>query len=481
MKAAAPRSSDPDPVSAPESTRAVAGHRLDRQTLSLLFTLALGVFVGALDLGVLGPALPALAREFHVTARDVAWTFTLYLLANVVSIPITTKLSDAYGRRPVYIGCLVVFAAGSVLAIAAPSFPVFLLARAVQAAGAGGIFPVAAAAIGDRVPPERRGAALGIIGAVWGLAAIVGPAVGGVVTRAFSWHWIFVANVPLALVVIVLARRTIPTIAARARGPLDVPGIVALTVGLLGVMVGLSRLDARGAAIPIVEVAAALTVAVVAFAALIVIERGAASPVISPQIFATRQLRVVYALEGLIGLLEGALFFIPSAVTAAQHLSADAAGGLAAIAAVVFVAVIPSAGRALDRFGSRAVLAAGTVLSAIGLWLFGVTLGSLPLTVVSLVVSGIGFGALLGAPTRYIVTNEVPSSMRGVAVGLLSVFLILGQIVGGSLAGGLVGARIDDVAGYRIAYLVFSSIAVLAALATLALASRADERKSAHA
>src|SRR6516164_3301421 len=127
---------------------------IDRTNLPLLVTLALGVFAGALDLGVLSPALPALAHTFAIPGRDVAWVFTLYLFANVVSIPVMTKLSDVYGRRPIYIACVATFVAGSVLAIAAPTFAVFLVARAIQAAGAGGIFPVAAAAIADRVPLE---------------------------------------------------------------------------------------------------------------------------------------------------------------------------------------------------------------------------------------------------------------------------------------------------------------------------------------
>ena len=101
----------------------------------------------------------------------------------------------------------------------------------IQAAGAGGIFPVAAAAIGDAVPLERRGSALGLLGAIWGLAAIVGPNVGGALTHFFSWHWIFVANVPLAAIVIVLAQRYVPVAAARARGPLDVAGLVVLAIG----------------------------------------------------------------------------------------------------------------------------------------------------------------------------------------------------------------------------------------------------------
>ncbi len=455
----------------------VAGHSFDRSHLPLLLTLGLGVFAGALDLGVLSPALPAIAHGFGVAPRDVAWAFTLYLFANVVSIPIMTKLSDALGRRSIYTLCVAIFAAGSVLAIAAPSFPVFLLARAIQAAGAGGIFPVATAAIADRVPIERRGSALGMLGAIWGLAAIIGPGFGGAVTHFVSWHWIFAANVPLAIAVIVLAQKYVPASAARVRGPLDLAGLAVLSLGLLGVMVGLTRLDTRAAAFGNSITFGALAVAAVAFGLLVPIERRAAAPVIAPALFATRQLALTYALEVLIGLLEGALFFIPAALVAADGVSPLAAGGIAAVGAIAFVAVIPAAGRALDRFGSRAVLLVGATLTAAGLALFAFTLATLWLAVAGIAVAGIGFGALLGAPTRYIITNEVPPTSRATAVGLLSVFLIIGQIFGGSLAGGAVGGRIDDVDGYRLAYEIFAAIALVAACGTLALASRDNERK----
>jgi len=466
-----------DSPAAPVAPANVAGHTFDRAYVPMLLTLGLGVFAGALDLGVLSPALPAIARGFGVGPRDVAWVFTLYLFANVVSIPIMTKLSDVFGRRSIYTACVSIFAAGSVLAIVAPTFWIFLIARAIQAAGAGGIFPVAAAAIADRVPIERRGSALGMLGAIWGLAAILGPNIGGVVTHFFSWHWIFIANIPLALVVIFLAQRHLPTVAARARGPLDIAGLAVLSLGLLGIMVGLSRFDSHNVALGNACTIAALSLAAVAFIALVPIERRAAAPVISPKMFATRQLALTYGLELLIGLLEGALFFIPAALVAANGVSVVAAGGIAAIGAFMFVAVIPLAGRALDAVGSRLVLIGGAVLTAFGLGLFALALGNLPLTIAGIVVAGTGFGALLGAPTRYIITNEVPATSRATAVGLLSIFLIIGQIFGGSLAGGAVGAHIDDVAGYRLAYELFAAIAVIAAIGTCFLASRDNERK----
>ncbi len=180
---------------------------------------------------------------------------------------------------------------------------------------------------------------------------------------------------PLALVVIVRARRDVPTTAAHVRGALDVAGIVALATGLLAAMIALTRLDAQAATFggPMLPVVC-IVVAVVAFVALAFIEPRAAEPVIPPALFAKRQLAVTYALEVLIGALEGALFFVPAALVAAQHLSYAVAGMVAAVGAVVFVAVIPAAGRALDLVGSRMVLSIGSVLTALGLAALGLTL-----------------------------------------------------------------------------------------------------------
>jgi EmrB/QacA subfamily drug resistance transporter len=466
-------------ATAEPGTANVAGHKLDPSTIPLLLTLGLGVFAGALDLGVLSPALPALGIAFGAGPRELPWIFTLYLLANVVSIPIMTKLADRNGRRPIYIACVAIFAIGSVIAIAAQNFPMFLIARAIQAFGAGGIFPVATAAIADRVPPERRGAALGIVAATWGVAAIVGPLFGGVVTHFLSWHWIFAANIPLAIVVIWMARTTLPATAANVRGPLDVAGIVLLAAAFLGLMIGLTHYDVTGGTSNLVA-RLDLTFGLIALAGFIFVERKAQQPVIPPRFFSDKQLALVYGLEVLIGILEGALFFIPAALVAAEHLTYAAAGAIAAIGAVMFVVVIPGAGRGLDAVGSRAVLTVGTILTAAGLAIFAYGFANVWIAIVAMVVAGIGFGALLGAPTRYIVTNRAGTQERSAAVGLLSVCLILGQILGGSLAGGVIGSQANDVLGYHKAYLWFTAIAIVAALVTLGLHAKTRERAEAR-
>ena len=438
-----------------------------RNNRALLLTLGLGVFAGALDLGVLSPALPAIARQFAVPTGDLAWVFTLYLLVTVASIAIASTLADRLGRRVVYMACVALFLLGSAVAVIAPSYGVLLFARALQALGAGGVFPVATAAIGDVVEPERRGSALGMVAATWGLAAIIGPLFGGLVTHVASWRWIFALNFPLAAIVLVLAARNLPRTAPRVRGPLDGFGLALLCIGLLLLMDGLTT----------ARLASAL-LGIATLAGFVWWERSAQHPIVPLSLFATPQLVKTYLLEIAIGVLEGSLFFIPTVIVGAQGLSYAAAGLIAALGALMFVVVIPLAGRALDRIGSRDVLLAGTVLTELGLGIFAIGFASLPLTILSMIVAGCGFGALLGAPTRYIVTNEAGEARRATAVGLLSQALIVGQILGSSLAGGVIGLAINEMHGYRDAYLCFCGVALAALAIAATLDSRAKEQRA---
>ncbi len=191
--------------------------------------------MAALDIAIVGPALPTIQQIFGVNERALAWVFTIYVLMNLVGTPLLAKLSDRFGRRTIYVLAVSLFALGSLLVVVAPvsAFWFVLLGRAVQGLGAGGIFPVASAVIGDTFPPEKRGSALGLIGAVFGLAFIIGPIVGGVLLL-FSWRWVFAINLPIALVVILLAWRELPSARRKELLPFDWAGMATLAAGAGG-------------------------------------------------------------------------------------------------------------------------------------------------------------------------------------------------------------------------------------------------------
>ena len=164
----------------------------DKTRNKVLLVLFLGVLMGALDIAIVAPALPSIQAFFGVGARVLTWTFTIYVLFNLIGTPLMAKLSDTYGRRSIYTLDVTLFALGSLIVALSPAnmFAMLLVGRAMQGFGAGGIFPVASAVIGDTFPPEKRGGALGLIGAVFGLAFLVGPILGGVILTV---HWLAMA------------------------------------------------------------------------------------------------------------------------------------------------------------------------------------------------------------------------------------------------------------------------------------------------
>ncbi|MGZ7120203.1 MAG: MFS transporter, partial [Methanobacterium sp.] len=158
---------------------------------SVLFLLFIGVFMGSLDIGIVGPALPSIQIYFGVNERILSWVFTIYILFYMVGTPLMAKLSDIYGRKSIYILDVLLFGVGSLITVTSSSFEMLLLGRAIQGVGAGGIFPVANAFIGDIFPPEKRGGALGIISSIWGLSFVLGPILGGLLLN-YVWQWLFI-------------------------------------------------------------------------------------------------------------------------------------------------------------------------------------------------------------------------------------------------------------------------------------------------
>jgi len=253
----------------------------------------------------------------------------------------------------------------------------------------------------------------------------------------------------------------------KKKGPLDVLGLLLLAAGLLFVMYGITVTHI----VPVITGALLL-------AGFWYRQRSIEYPILPPSLLHNKQLARTYLLELIIGMLEGSLFFIPTVLVSAEHLSYAAAGGIAAVGAIMFVVVIPASGRALDRLGSRNVLLAGTLLTELGLAIFALGFHSLALAVLSMIVAGVGFGALLGAPTRFIVSNETAPGSRATAIGLLSQFLIVGQILGGSIAGGIMTGAPSDDASFRWTYLTFAGLALLALVVTLFLRNRGAELKA---
>jgi len=444
-----------------------------RRVLGVLFV---GVLMGALDLAIIGPALPAIQADFGIDSRALAWIFNIYVLFQLIGTPMMAKLSDRFGRRAIYVVNLVLFGAGSLLLVLAPSFAMLLVGRAIQGLGAGGIFPVASAIIGDTFPPEKRGPTLGLLGAVFGIAFLVGPILGGIFLR-WSWHWLFLINIPIVLLLIWQAWKLLPGAGAVERQPFDLAGALSLSVVLGSLAVVLTELDTTNLAASLLSlpVAPCLLLAVVLVPVFWGVEKRAADPIVRPTLFASTQMRLTSAIAVGTGTLEAGSAFFPALAVAALGVT-DYNASLLMLPSVLATTVgSPLMGRLLNHLGSRLVVQLGLLAICVGALIYALADLTVALFVVGGIIGGFGFASLLGAPLRYIVLNEAAPRDRGAAQGLLTVFLAVGQLTGAAIIGGVAASQGGGTAGYQRAFLILGILTGVLALAASALKSRSQE------
>lgn len=444
------------------------------ETGRILAVLFAGVLIGALDIAIVGPALPAIQHGFDVGDRSLAWVLGIYILFNLIGAPLIAKLSDRYGRRALYVWSLVLFGAGSLIVAMAPAFHVLLAGRAVQAFGAGGIFPVASAVVADTFPLERRGRALGLIGAVFGIAFLIGPLLGGLLLR-WGWQWLFLLNLPVVLVVAAAASRLLPAGHRNRDGRrFDLSGAALLSLSLASFAWGINRIDTAelGTSLGSTRVWPFLLGAVVAWPILGLVEHRAADPVMPPVLFRNGQLRLVGLIAFAAGLVEAGMVFLPEMAVDGFGVPASTASFMLLPLVLTLIVGAPTAGRLLDRVGPRPVIQTGLMLTAAGLAVFGL----LPLSYASFYAGGalvgLGLSSLLGAPLRYVVLQEAGEAQRGAGQGLLTLFLSIGQLVGSAAIGGIAASAVDATGGYATALLVLAAVSAVVMPTTLALRAK---------
>jgi MFS family permease len=431
-------SADPAPASHPVSDR-------------LLPALFIGVFMAALDTSVLAPAIPALRASFDLDNRQVALVMTVFILCSLCSTAPLASLGDRHGRRPVYLASVSLFALGSLVIALSTSFWALLLGRAIQGVGSGGIIPTAAAVIGDVYAPRERARALGLIGAVYGMAFVLGPPLAGLLMVVASWQWIFAANLPIAALVLWMALRAMP---AQPRmgvlPPLDWRGIVVVFLLLSTLVLGLSRV--ADGLLGLTLWPGMLMLALLMLPLLLRVEARAAQPLIPMSLFANRQLALAYALTLGAGFGMGSVIFLTSLATLAHGVQRSHAGFVLLPMVVCSMLGSMVSGRLLHRLGSRTLVLAGFALTAlgyaatawIGLGLWGYLLAGLPV--------GLGIGVLVSGALRTIAIEEAPPAQRGAAQGLINIFTSIGTLLAAAAIGAVADWQGGGAPGFALAY-----------------------------
>jgi MFS family permease len=335
------------------------------------------------------------------------------------------------------------------------------------------LLPVAAAVIAETVPLERRGRTLGLIGAVFGIAFIIGPVLGGLLLSS-SWRWLFLVNVPVVAVLLLMAVRLLPATAAGGARPFDLAGAVLLAVVLTAAVVGIGQIDlsAPAAGIYATRVWPWLALLAIGVPLLWSVEKRAADPVLPPGLFRSLQLRIVGVIAIAVGAVEAGMVFLPD--IAVLNFGVDAATASFSMLPLVLMLCVgaPLAGWLLDHVGPRTVVQLGLLLTVTGLVLFAL----LPLGwhnfYLSGMIVGVGMSALLGAPLRYIALQEAGEQRRGAGQGLLTLCIGIGQLVGAAMIGGVVGSARDVLPGYRQSLLAVAVACALALVLSVALRGR---------
>ena len=415
-----------------------------RAKMEILFAVLLGLFLGALDQTIVGPALPTIVTKLSGNEIYV-WVVTIYLLTSTISVPFWGKLSDLYGRKPVLITGIVIFLVGSALSGLSQNMTMLILFRGLQGIGAGSLFPVALAVIGDLFTPQERGKYQGLFGAVFGIAFIVGPLVGGFLTEQVSWHWIFYVNIPIGIVSLYFISRLLPTVKTpRATRNFDILGGAIFTVAISLLLVGLTNksfADASTHKLPdwtAPSVGGLLLAGLVGIVLFILAEARAKEPIIPLALFRNRtysssMVATFFASFAFFG----AIIFLPRWFQVVHGFS-PTNSGLAALPlmAGLIISSIAS-GLIVSRTGKYKWLTVGAIVvmavsTALMTQLTATT--SLPVVWFWMFLSGLGVGPTFAVFT-IIVQNAVPFNQLGVATSNLTFF----RQIGGSVALAIVG------------------------------------------
>jgi EmrB/QacA subfamily drug resistance transporter len=423
--------------------------RRRRRLWPVVLAVQLGVLLAALDSTIVGTAMPTVIAALG-GAHLYPWVFSMYMLASTVVMPVFGALSDRLGRRGPFIAATILFCAGSVTAGVAPSMPVLVAGRGLQGMGAGGILALALIIFGDLFAGPRRGQMQGLITAVWGVASIAGPLLGGVIVDGWSWRWIFLLNLPLGLLVVGLVLGGLAETGSHAAGrSLDLAGAGTFLVGVTGFMLALLQSGgARGGGGVGIDRLGALAVAVLGLAAFAWAERRSADPLLPWSLFA----EPVFTAASVAGFFSsaamfGALVHVPLLVQWGHGTDATTAGLSLMTMSTGWSVGGLVAGQVLNRLGFRALSLAGATLmtmgyAALALWP-DVDWGTL------LVIggaTGIGMG-LVSITLVVAVQSAIEPAHRGVATSGLLFFRNIGATLGVALMGATLTARL----GMRLA------------------------------
>jgi EmrB/QacA subfamily drug resistance transporter len=443
------------------------------------------MFSSALSSTIVATAVPTIVRDLR--GFDLyGWVFTAYMLCSTVVVPITGKLSDIYGRRPFYLSGILLFTAGSLFASVATSMEMLIVARCVSGIGGGAMMAMATCTISDIFSPRERGRWMGLTMSAFGLASVIGPTIGGVVTDHWGWRWVFVVNLPITAIALLVVGVVLPRLKTDGKASLDIPGVVLLVASVVPILLAITWGGTTFAWTSPQEIACFAGGAVM-LAAFIAVELRSANPLLSPTLFKNR----VFSLSVLTGLcvsfgMFGTIQFLPLFIQGVLGKSAQASGLVTAPMMIPFVLGSVAGGQVMARTGRyRLQGMLGTAIAAGGLFLL-TRLGpssDYAELIRDQIVIGLGVGLVMPIFSTTVL-SAFPQRMVGTVNSARQFFQSLGSVIGVPLLTSIMvqtfGAQLAQNvprplalgAGLSHAFTVSMAAMCLAFLCTIALPER---------
>ena len=403
-----------------------------KRTTVVIAGIMLSLFMSAIEATVVATAMPTIVSQLGGLAA-YSWVFSAYMLTSTTTVPLYGKLSDLYGRRPLFFIAMTLFLIGSILCGLSQNMGQLIAFRALQGLGAGGLIPLAFIIIGDILPFAQRARMQGLFSGVWGVASIAGPLLGGFLVDQLSWRWVFYVNIIpglLAIALVGIALRDPVRAPGAAKPSVDYGGAILLTAGVVALLLGLFELGTpTGWTL--------LALALILFAVLFWVERRAVDPILPLPLFRDRLFAVAIAQGVLSGwAMFGSTNFVPLFGQGVLGLSATAAGTALTPMMLSWTAASIIGGRLLLRYSYRSLALVGGVGLAVGAFLMTrlTTSTSLAYLMLSLAVMGAGMG--LAVPAFLI---AVQSSVQRAKLGTATATLQFSRSIGGTLGVSVMG------------------------------------------